>query len=712
MLALGADVLFECGALPVDLQRLRELNPALITVSISPFGQSGPKADWAATDLIVAAASGTLALAGDDDRAPVRVGISQTWRFAATDAACAALLALWERHSSGLGQHADISAQESYITATQHQTMAAFAGMPGAQRTGGGLRLGRVTVRCVYPCKDGHITVGFMGGPLFGAYTTRLFSWIHEEGHCDASLAETDWASVGALSDDPEVLHLIEEGGQVIDRFGVTKTKAELLEAALERRLLIAPVMTTTDLLGLEHLAARRWWNDADGVRYPGVFAKAPHSPLSMLARAPQLGEHTGEVLAEPRRKPSACAPSEGGDDLPLHGVKVLDLTWVLAGPGATRILADHGATVIRVESQSRPDTARGATPHIGEAGNQENSLFWHSINAGKLGFTLDLTHPLASRVVLDLAAWADVVIENFSPGTMDRFGIGYSALREVNPQLIMLSSSLMGQTGPMGNYAGFGMASTAIVGFYELVGWPDRPPSGPFGAYSDYSSPRFTVAALLGALEWRRRTGEGQHLDFAQMEGAAQLIAPEILDATVNGRGATRHGNVDPWMAPHGVYPVVGADQWIAIACENDEHWRALAQVLDRSDLAELSSNQRCERQPELDTLITAWTEARTGEEIESELQSRSVPAHRVLYAPEVVKDPQLAHRNHFAKVPHPIHGTSWAERSSIQLSRTPGSPKWAGPTIGQHLNEILVDILQYDDKRIAELITSGALE
>ena len=447
-------------------------------------------------------------------------------------------------------------------------------------------------------------------------------------------------------------------------------------------------------------------------MRYPGTFAKAPASPLRVLGRTPRVGEHTREVLAERGPKPAVDAPAGDQTSLPLAGLKVLDFSWALAGPGATRILADHGATVIRVETQRKPDAIRGATPFIGEGGVLENSLHWHSPNAGKLGFTLDLTHSLAKQVVLDLAAWADIVVESFSSGTMDRFGIGYQTLREANPRLIMLSSCLMGQSGPMSTYSGFGTAGAAIAGFYPLAGWPDRAPTGPFGAYSDYPSPRFAVAALLGALEWRRRTGEGQYVDYSQMEGAAQLIAPAILDDAVNHRTASRHGNEDPWMTPHAVYPVAGEDRWVAIACETDDQWRVLAQELGRADLADLSLDQRRGRQSELDALIGAFTSARKGEDVEAELQARGVPVHRVLYAPELVEDPQLRHRNHFVQVPHPIHGTSWAEGSSIQLSRTPGSPKWAGPTFGQHLHEVLADILRYDDDRIAELISAGALE
>ncbi|MEQ8263964.1 CoA transferase [Pseudohaliea sp.] len=711
MLAADADVLIECGAFPVDLARLRELNPALITVSISAFGQTGPKAGWAATDLIIGAAAGVIALTGDADRAPIRVGVSQTWRFAATDAACAALLALWERHQSGRGQHADISAQQSYVCATQYQCMAALVGREPSQRIAGGLRIGGLTVRVVYPCSDGHVSVGFLTGPLFGAYAERMFAWIHEEGCCSKELAEAKWTAMGLLSDDPEVLRLVREGDEAIARFCATRSKAVLLQGSIDRRLLFAPIMTPRDLLALEHLAVREWWRETDGLRCAGPFVRAEASPLQAGGHAPRLGETALEELRAAGAERPSLPPVTATEDLPLAGLKVIDLTWVFAGPATTRVLADFGATVVHIESQHRPDTIRGATPHIGEPGNPENSLCWHSLNAGKLGFTLNLANPLSRDVFLDLVKWADVVVESFSPGAMDRLGIGYSTLRAVNPRIIMLSSSLMGQNGPMSKFAGFGMSAAAIAGFYSLAGWPDQGPSGPYGAYTDYPSPRFAVAALMGALERRRRTGEGQYLDFAQLEGAVQLIAPELLDASANNVEPELRGNQDPTMAPHGVYPVVGDDQWVAIACETDAHWAMLAKALGRDDLSGLGVDARLARRAELDEVIASWSGEREGEAVESELQALSVPAHRVQYAGDVVADPQLKHREHFTQVPHPLHGKTWAERSPIRLSRTPGSPKWAGPTFGEHMQQVL-ELLGYDDERTAELVAAGALE
>ena len=469
-LAATADIVIECGAMPVDLARLRAANPSLITVSITPFGQTGPKSGWAATDLTVCAAAGTLGLTGDADRPPVRVTVPQAFGFAAADAACAALLALWERQRSGCGQHADISAQQSYHTATQFQMMAPLVGKSSGSRLAGGLVIGPITMQVVHPCEDGHVTASFLFGPVFGPYATRLFQWIYEEGCCDAWWPENDWISFGlAVSEDSEALARMVEGMQILKAFIATKTKAELFAAAVERRLLIAPIMNARDLLDFEQLKARHWWQDVDGTSTPGVFVRSPSSPLRVLGRPPRVGEHLSLLDDPGQAQPAAVSAVSSADDvLPLSGVHVLDFTWAIAGPSSTRILADHGATVIRVESRRKMDILRGTAPFIGDDGDPESSISWHSTNAGKLGITLDLGHPRAREVVLDLARWADIVIESFSSGTMDRFGFGYDALHEVNPDLIMASSCLMGQTGPLHAYSGFGGAAAAIAGFYD----------------------------------------------------------------------------------------------------------------------------------------------------------------------------------------------------------------------------------------------------
>src|SRR5215813_4286291 len=256
--------------------------------------------------------------------------------------------------------------------------------------------------------------------------------------------------------------------------------------------------------------------------------------------------------------------------DLPLTDVKILDFTWVMAGPAATRVLADYGATVVRIESTHRLDTGGTSWPcHDGQPGVEHSGLF-EDLNAGKLGLALDLSQEAGREVARDLVRWADVVTESFSPNVMRAWGLDYAALQQVKPDIIMLSTCLMGQSGPFAQFAGFGNLAAAISGFFSLTGWPDRPPAGPFGAYTDYVAPRFTAVAILAALDYRRRTGHGQYIDQSQAEASTHFLTPAILDYSANARSLSREGNFDAHQAPHGVYPAAGEDRWAAIVCRS----------------------------------------------------------------------------------------------------------------------------------------------
>lgn len=725
-LAAGADALIESGAVPVDLVGLRERHPHLVTASISSFGSTGPKADWAGTDLINTAASGTMGITGDRDRAPVRQSLPQTWHFAASDALCAVLLALRERDRSGLGQHCDLAAQHSYLIASQYQMLYPFVGASPTRRLSGGAEIGPITLRIVYEAADGHVSIAFLVGPTVGPYNTRLFQWMDEEGMCPEEFRDVDWIGFGTqLVSNPEAPGVLNRGAEVINRFTKTKTKAELLQATLDRNLLMAPITTTTELLELDHLAERDYWRSIDGVAYPGPVVRSSAWPLSVDTGPPRLGGDTAAVLATSAERRPSLAPAEpdrsrstgagthdsgvDGSELPLAGIRVLDLTWAIAGPFASRILGDFGADVIRIESETKPCIMRGAGPFMNNEPGAENALSYHTVNASKRSLAIDLRRAESITFMEELVAEADVLIESYSVGVIGRMGLGYERLSAINPELVMLSTSLMGQTGPIREISGFGNIGAAVAGFYPLGGWPDRPPCGPFGAYSDYISPRLTVAAVLAALEHREATGRGQYLDFSQMEGAVHLLGPAILDDAVNGVVGGRIGNRDANMAPHGAYPVAGDDRWVAIACEIDDHWRSLATAIGRSDLAGLALAARFERHDELDDAIGRWTADRDGEAVEAELQALGVPAHRVLYAADVVADPQLQHRQAFTQADHELWGKVWIEDTAIHLDRTPGGARWAAPTFGQHLYPILTELLDRDPDVAADLIATG---
>ncbi len=477
------------------------------------------------------------------------------------------------------------------------------------------------------------------------------------------------------------------------------------------------------------HLAERQYWTPlthpelGQSIRYPGPFVRLSATPMAHQRRPPTVGEHTREIEAElaagADRATEAGPPQATLGARPLSDIKVLDFTWVMAGPTATRVLSDYGATVVRIESAGRLDPMRMFGPyHDGEPG-PENSGWFQNINAGKMSLRLDLSNGAARGVIHDLVRWADVVTESFSPKAMRAWQFDYESLRRIKPDLIMLSTCLMGQSGSYSSLAGYGNLASAIAGFDALVGWPDRDPAGLFIAYTDTIAPRFTVAALLAALEYRRRTGVGQYIDQAQLESALHFLSPALLDYTVNGRVQARAGNDDAHMAPHGVYPTLGEDRWIAIAVQTDAQWQSLCGLMRRSDGTPLHDwdnrfaevQQRLQQRVELDTRLASWTQQHEAQALESTLQAHGIAASVVLTMDDLYRDAQLAHRGHLIELSHPIHTTTTVEGSRFQLSETLAEISRAAPLLGCDTQYVLEALLGYSDEQIRTLVSQDIL-
>ncbi len=728
-LLAGADVVLlsgsprELAASGVSPGALAADHPQLVVVAISPFGQHGPKADWAATDLTVWAAGGPLALSGAPDRAPVRVSVAQSFGHASATAASGAVLALLEREQSGLGQVLDVSAQLSAMPFTQSAALSAAVGAELLSRSGGGIKSGDVFLRFVYPAKDGHVSITLVFGAAVGPSTARLMRYLGEQGWLEPAEVERDWIGYHmALAEGREPLAGFEALKERLASFTASRTKDELFALAREQRFLIAPVATTADVLGSEQFAARGFWQEIDGIRFPGPWARTAQ-PWPILAAAPAVGADAAAVVAEPVRSPSvrpladaADATTEAGKGRnsrrPLEGLKVLDFMWAVAGPTLSRALADAGATVIRVESSSRVDPARAFLPFIDNRFGVENSALFHNLGAGKQSFTLDLNRPDGREVALDLVRWADVVCEAYSPKAMRSFGLDYEQLRAVNPSVVMLSSCLFGQQGPLASFAGYGNLAGAMTGFYNLTGWPDGDPEGPFGAFTDYAAPSVALTTLLAAVDHQRRTGEGQYLDFSQAEASLHFLASALLEYEYHGDIAARRGNADLELCPHGVFPAAGEDQWVAVVAQDDAAWAALAGLVGRPDLAGLDAGERLARHEELEGVVRAWTSVRSPVEAEAACQAIGVAAHSVQNAVELLVDPQLVHQGHWRRVPHPVHGETVVEGPRVELSRTPVGPSAAGPLLGGHVRSVLEDLLGYDPARVDELAASGLFD
>ena len=268
-----------------------------------------------------------------------------------------------------------------------------------------------------------------------------------------------------------------------------------------------------------------------------------------------------------------------------------------------------------------------------------------------------------------------------------------------------------MGQTGPERTFAGFGNLAGAVTGFYELTGWPDRAPAGPFLAYTDYTSPRFMVAAVLAALDWRRRSGQGQLIDLSQAESSIHFLAPALVEAQVDGFYWSRLGNADRFLAPHAVYPARGTDTWVAVVCETDEQWAALAGVLGRADLAGLGGEERLARAAELDELVASFTAAGRSARSRNASRPSASPSTACRTAPSAPPTPSWSSGSTSAGRP-PGAPDLRGRGTRLRLSRTPGRVERAGPSLGEDNDVVLRELLGYDDDRVTDLVIAGALD
>ena len=409
--------------------------------------------------------------------------------------------------------------------------------------------------------------------------------------------------------------------------------------------------------------------------------------------------------------------PQGDGRPLPLEGVRVVDFTWIVAGPQATRILADLGAEVIRIESEDYLDSLRFAVPDKDGARSVNRSGLFNNLNRNKLGITLNLHHPGGREVAERLVAEADVVAENYSPGAFERMGFSWQRLRHLNPELIYLSLSGFGHEGRDHSYVTWGPTAQAVSGLTHLSGLPDQPPAGWGFSYLDHSAGYYGAIALLMALRQRARGVGAQRIDLSQVETGMMMCGVQMLDRQINGRSSDRVGNRSryPEVAPHNTYRCAGDDRWIAIAAETDAQWRALCRVLDAPDVvtdARFATNAaRVANQDALDGAIEARTRSREPHELMYALQARGVPAGVAQTTQDKMeRDEQLAARGFYPVAPSAELGPRRYEGLPFQLRRLGWSVRQGAPALGEHTENVLRR-LGYRESEIAQLRKEEAL-
>jgi crotonobetainyl-CoA:carnitine CoA-transferase CaiB-like acyl-CoA transferase len=399
-----------------------------------------------------------------------------------------------------------------------------------------------------------------------------------------------------------------------------------------------------------------------------------------------------------------------------FEGIKVAEFAWVVVGPSTSRYLADHGATVVKIESHKRLDTNRINGPFVGGIPTPDGSMFYGKHNPNKNCISIDLGSPGGKKLAWKMIMWADIVTESFSPGTMEKWGMGYEDIKKVKPDIIYFSSSMQGRGGPHTSYAGYGQNAVNFSGFTEITGWPDRLPSPPYGAFTDYVSCRYAAFAMMAALMYRKKTGKGQYIEQSQFETSVQHLAPPVMDYQINGTIMNRNGNRYPTAAPHGVYQCKGDDRWIAISVMNEEQWLNFCEVIGNPVLARnkeySNSFQRKKHEDILDRLVTDWTLTQNVEDAETALQKAGIPSNLVEKASDIYVDPQLEARGYFTTLEHAAMGRQKYEaQACFILSKTPRKIITPSPCVGEHNECVFRDMIGMNDDELAEHIIDGSI-
>jgi crotonobetainyl-CoA:carnitine CoA-transferase CaiB-like acyl-CoA transferase len=674
----AADVVITSGrpsdlaAAGADYATLSASRPQLVVVNISPFGLTGPSAEWRGGNLIAVATGGMVYVNGWPDEPPLQPLGLQAYHVAGIHGAIGALLALRARDRDGRGQLVDISLQESVVAALEHVT-GQFRESNVVARRSGTLHWTRA-FRTV-PARDGEVLATHMGD------WDALREWITADLY-DCDLSDDCWNSLTYRREHCEALF------DTVARWSVRYDAGDLVERAQQRRIPFAPVSTLDQAAQHPQFKARNFFDRPLSLGFRQIPPPPDH-------RAPALTPAPRPLAPDP--SPPAPRPS------PLKGIQVLDLTWVVAGPVATRVLADHGAEVIKIEHP------RTATP-----GPRRGGLFGN-LNRGKQSVVLDLGTDAGLSVLRRLIAASDVLIENFSPRVLDNWGLDDDALRAINPRLTVVHMSGFGRSGPLRDGVSYGPTLQAQLGFTAHMRHPGGRPAGWGYSYSDMVSGYAAALAVLAAL----RAGGGQHIDLSQLEVLASVIGPALSVAVADENSGTALGNrsQEGMIAPHGIYPCRNGDtsrgdRWCAIAAADDAQWRALAERIDAGWLRDerfATAAARQQHAADLDRGIAEWTRGRAVESVVELLQAAGVACGAVADAVDLLTaDGHLRQRGLWCEVATPEGERIELDASPIRLAATPATIRAPGPLLGEHSAAVLERVLAMDPLETAAL--SGA--
>lgn len=702
-----ADILIEDNppqvmeGLQLTYPYLKKLNPGLVMTSITPFGLTGPYRHYKAYPINTYLSGGLSYRSLTGVQMPLKSGGLFGEYTCGVVSAVGTLAALYQQRRTGLGQQVDLAKQEAIMSLVRVQVdlypnQKIIQSRFDARRSPGGN----------FRCQDGYVAqVGLQSHEW-----QALFKLIGNSGiqRDDRSL------DMSFLEQHRDAIN------QRIADWALNRTKKEIYHQGQALGCPIAPVMTSKDIVDSAQSKARQFFVEvthpvAGRLKYPSAPYHFSVTPAAMERPAPLLGQHNQEVFPRrlPSGKPDSITAEPAGQTSPeqskegiLHGLRVADFAWAWAGPYATELLAFLGAQVIKVESTKRIDPVRQGSFTTGQTfTGVDASTAFHELNLGKLGIKLNLSQPKAIELAKRLVSLSDVVVQNMRPGAMERLGLGYEALRQVKPDIIYLSSSARGTTGPEREYSGYASHFAALGGIAHITGMPDSEPARG-GGEMDLLSGATAAYALLAALIHRHNTGEGQHIDLSFSEVVSVLLGEVLMDYLANGRVREARGNRDEFMAPHNSYRCSGEDKWVSIAVATDEEWQALCQVMGNPAWANEerfgTASARWQNQAELDRLIEQWTSNYSHYEITAVLQPVGVAAVPCFNSEELFHNPHLNQRQCWTEVVHPVLGKQMVLTPPWKLSATPARIGSAAPLIGQHSHYVFRELLGLTDAEI----------
>ena len=681
-----------------DRREVLERHPGLVITSITAFGLTGPYRDYASTDAVLVAMSGLLFRSGVPGKPPLLPPGAIAYDIAGTTAAFATLAALWDRTKTGRGQHLDVSVMEA-AAQTSDWAMPNFS---AAKARGGSyyeIRTGSAPVYTMYPCADGYVRLII----VHPAHWRAMRAWLGEPevlqpDHFDHLL--------GRMSIQHDILD------PIFAEFFKDKTKLELAREAQGRGLAMTPVLSPDEVLAADHFADRETFREAgvaDGVKgrvADGIFILDGRR-LGFTGRAPAVSESDRETFA-PIAKAAPLADASQRR-YPFAGLRVLDFGIGGVGVEAGRLLAEYGADVIKIETRAHPDFIRAIY------GTEMNPAFASSSRC-KRSLGINLRSERGLGIIKRLITVADVVIENSATGTMEKLGLGYAQMREINPRIVLASSQLMGATGPWKDWIGFGPNSRTAGGMTYLWNFPEGGMSPGSGAiHPDHLAGRMLALGAIATLLARERRGGG-HLEVAQVEVIIGLLADLMLKAALEPGTVLPQGNHNSRCAPSGVYPCAGNERWCAITIRDDDDWRRFRAAIGDPEWARRceyeTESGRIEARAELDRNVGEWTSTRTDREVTEILQRAGVPAGFMMYASDMPTDPHLLARGYLQSVDQPGVGTMIFEGPAFHATSIAEPIVAPAPALGEHTREICRTILAIPDAEVSKLIEEGVLE